>query len=310
LSKNEKDQFLLELKKDIVPANYISNAWNKTKLPFENAQDVTCVMTKPWVVGFIEGEGSFYLVSKDKTRIVAPISPNIGHLKANSNNEEIKEVITKAWLVGFVEAAGNFVILENYGRFKTEFKIYLHQDVFLLYLIKRVLHIKNNIKFNKNINMFSLSTNNSRSISNIIESFKNKFKGMKSLEFKLWQKANYYKDKNSKKFLKLSDISLKVRDNSSVPFVNKRHFSFVANTKFATSKKPFYLSKDLIKDQSNLTSNFNLRNYSTKSNSINPVVTYLNADTLKLQIIKENKKKSGIYRWTNLINGKSYIALY
>lgn len=70
LSKNEKDQFLLELKKDIVPSNYISNAWNKTKLPFEGAWDVTCVMTKPWVVGFIEAEGNFYLVSKDKTTIV------------------------------------------------------------------------------------------------------------------------------------------------------------------------------------------------------------------------------------------------
>ena len=70
LSKNEKDKLLLELKKEIVPPNYTSNAWNKTKLPFENAQDVTCVMTKPWVVGFIEAEGSFYLVSKDKTRIV------------------------------------------------------------------------------------------------------------------------------------------------------------------------------------------------------------------------------------------------
>jgi hypothetical protein len=27
-------------------------------------------MTKPWLVGFIEAEGSFYLVSKDITRIV------------------------------------------------------------------------------------------------------------------------------------------------------------------------------------------------------------------------------------------------
>ena len=70
LSKNEKDQFLLELKKEIVPTNYVSNAWNNTRLPFENVEDVTCVMTKPWVVGFIEAEGSFYLVSKDKTRIV------------------------------------------------------------------------------------------------------------------------------------------------------------------------------------------------------------------------------------------------
>ena len=70
ISKNEKDQFLLELKKEIVPTNYVSSAWNNTRLPFENVEDVTCVMTKPWVVGFIEAEGSFYLVSKDKTRIV------------------------------------------------------------------------------------------------------------------------------------------------------------------------------------------------------------------------------------------------
>ena len=47
-------------------------------------------------------------------------------------------------------------------------------------------------------------------------------------------------------------------------------------------------------------------NYSTgcvaydSNNSINPVVTYLNVNTFKLQIIKENRKKSGIYRWTNL----------
>jgi hypothetical protein len=70
LSKNEKDTLLLELKKEIVPTNYVSDAWNNTTLPFENVEDVTCVMTKPWVVGFIEAEGSFYLVSKDKSRIV------------------------------------------------------------------------------------------------------------------------------------------------------------------------------------------------------------------------------------------------
>ena len=136
--------------------------------------------------------------------------------------------------------------------------------------------------------MFCLSTKNSRSIVNIIESFKKKFKGMKSLEFKLWQKANFYKDKNIKKVSKLSDISLKVRNED-------RHFSSVANIKFARSKKPFYLYKDLIKDQSNLTSNFNLRSYSTDSNRINPIVTYLNADILKLQIIEENKKKSQVF---------------
>jgi hypothetical protein len=36
----------------------------------KTVNDVTNIMTKPWVVGFIEAEGSFYLVSKTSTRIV------------------------------------------------------------------------------------------------------------------------------------------------------------------------------------------------------------------------------------------------
>ena len=39
-----------------------------------------------------------------------------------------------------------------------------------------------------------------------------------------------------------------------------------------------------------------------------PVMIYDNADLQKLQILNDNKGKSGIYRWTNLINGKSYIG--
>jgi excinuclease UvrABC nuclease subunit len=35
---------------------------------------------------------------------------------------------------------------------------------------------------------------------------------------------------------------------------------------------------------------------------------YNNADTCKAQILSENRKKSGIYKWTNLINGKQYIG--
>jgi GIY-YIG catalytic domain len=39
-----------------------------------------------------------------------------------------------------------------------------------------------------------------------------------------------------------------------------------------------------------------------------PSVTYSNSDTDKELVIKENKGKSGIYRWTNLETGKSYIG--
>ena len=42
-------------------------------------------------------------------------------------------------------------------------------------------------------------------------------------------------------------------------------------------------------------------------NKIIPVVTYANADIDKVFIIAENKIKSGIYRWTNNTNNKSYI---
>ena len=39
-----------------------------------------------------------------------------------------------------------------------------------------------------------------------------------------------------------------------------------------------------------------------------PVLTYLNADTQKLSIINDNKGKSGVYKWTNLDNGKFYVG--
>lgn len=70
LSKEEKYKYLYEIKKESLPINYISDAWNRIKLPFETTDEVKLVISKPWLVGFIEAEGSFYLVSKDKIRIV------------------------------------------------------------------------------------------------------------------------------------------------------------------------------------------------------------------------------------------------
>jgi hypothetical protein len=42
--------------------------------------------------------------------------------------------------------------------------------------------------------------------------------------------------------------------------------------------------------------------------AIIPIKIYLNAEAEKDKILKENKNKSGIYKWTNLINGKKYIG--
>jgi len=48
-------------------------------------------------------------------------------------------------------------------------------------------------------------------------------------------------------------------------------------------------------------------NYNNNINII-PVVSYFNADKYKFIVYKENKNKSGIYRWNNLITSKSYIG--
>lgn len=50
------------------------------------------------------------------------------------------------------------------------------------------------------------------------------------------------------------------------------------------------------------------RCYSTKGRSSPLVASYSNPIDLKTVIYKENLKKVGIYRWTNLINGKIYIG--
>ena len=42
--------------------------------------------------------------------------------------------------------------------------------------------------------------------------------------------------------------------------------------------------------------------------SIIPVLLYKFAELEKKQIIKENRGKSGIYRWTNNLNNKTYIG--
>ena len=74
LTKEEKDQKLFELRDQPIPENYISPAWNaslrNSPLLPKTVNDVTNIMTKPWVIGFIEAEGSFYLVTKSPTRIV------------------------------------------------------------------------------------------------------------------------------------------------------------------------------------------------------------------------------------------------
>ena len=51
-----------------------------------------------------------------------------------------------------------------------------------------------------------------------------------------------------------------------------------------------------------------LKNMQNNNVNIIPVVSYFNADKDKSIIYKENKNKSGIYRWNNLETGDSYVG--
>lgn len=140
------------------------------------------------------------------------VSPIISHLNENSSSETIKSVVSKYWLTGFIEGKGNFdVISEQFG-FNVEFSIQIKKEIELLYLIKRILHISNKIIIGQN-EYFVLKTKQSRAISNIIDVFSAsdfKFKGVKSLYFKLWKRAFYYKHRNIKKVSKIHRIIQKL----------------------------------------------------------------------------------------------------
>lgn len=70
VNKQDKDEKLLTLKNAKVPSDYMSPAWTNTNLPLKSVNCVKYTMSKPWIVGFIEAEGSFYLTSKESNRIV------------------------------------------------------------------------------------------------------------------------------------------------------------------------------------------------------------------------------------------------
>jgi hypothetical protein len=65
LSMNEKDVLISTLKEsqNFIPRHYKSPVWYSKKV-------VTEIMTKFWLVGFVEAEGSFFLVKKGPARLV------------------------------------------------------------------------------------------------------------------------------------------------------------------------------------------------------------------------------------------------
>lgn len=72
LSKEEKHVIIskLLLKSKKLPKGFVSPAWNKVLQLKIQKKTAEKVVSKPWLVGFTEAEGSFYLVKKSPERLV------------------------------------------------------------------------------------------------------------------------------------------------------------------------------------------------------------------------------------------------
>jgi hypothetical protein len=70
LSKLEKDTLIFNIIKNKPPVNYISPVWSLLENKVSNFESASKIMSKAWLVGFTEAEGSFYLVAKSSTRLV------------------------------------------------------------------------------------------------------------------------------------------------------------------------------------------------------------------------------------------------
>lgn len=66
ISSSSPTDIMSQNNKDV----YISPAWKIVNNTLTNVDDANLVMSKPWLIGFTEAEGSFYLVKKSTQRLV------------------------------------------------------------------------------------------------------------------------------------------------------------------------------------------------------------------------------------------------
>ena len=69
LSQKEKIEKIEKIKEKKMPNNYVANYWHSVSIMSNIKEEEARGLPKFWLIGFIEAEGSFYIVKKDKNRL-------------------------------------------------------------------------------------------------------------------------------------------------------------------------------------------------------------------------------------------------
>jgi hypothetical protein len=164
LSKIERDQRMEDLLLTKPAADYVSSVWAGVALPM-SAEDAKRIVTDPWLIGFTEAEGSFYLAPGPRRSSL--LGPR-----------------------GLIKEKG-LRILHAFG-------ISQKLDWLVLEAIRIRLGIATKVVHKNKLGYHLLDTTNSRAIVNIGAFFNGKMKGMKAVEFKIWLRSQKHKGNYSK----------------------------------------------------------------------------------------------------------------
>jgi hypothetical protein len=143
-------------------------------------------LSDDWLIGFIEAEASFFITKKAQK-----ITPS-GDLRG------MKNFVPKGGVGSKMERIGSKMEGPPMGRpacrFTCSFAITQKRDSYLLEKIRKRFNIPSKILWQATTATYKLETTNQKVLWHILDVVKNKMKGMKSLELKLWSKALYYQD--------------------------------------------------------------------------------------------------------------------
>lgn len=112
-------------------------------------------------------------------------------VSSQSKNPDL--ILNDDWMIGFMEAEGSFFITKKgEDRFTCAFAITQKKDKPVLEAIRKRFSIKSKVQWRPSTESWHLETSNFKALSCINDFLRGKFRGMKSLEYKLWSRALYY----------------------------------------------------------------------------------------------------------------------